>query len=353
MRKIKKIVALLLVLCSMCAFCACAKNGTVFTAGLGANDIFKIGNERADKTEFLLYVANIANQYEKVYGSSLWELHEQDGTTMAEKCKNLALAQLAQVKTMKLLAKEKEVVLTEEEKEIVLTAAKEYIATLSAAEKESFGITDENLVVDQLYEEKLLADKLYAFLIKDVNPEISDDEARIITVQHILLKTYTTDENGNRQEFDAKTCANIKERAEEIQKEAASGENFEMLISKYNEDSKSTYSFGHGDMEEAFEKEAYELATDEISRVICTSQGYHILKCISTLDREQTNLNKEKILISRKQEVFGETYNQFAQGLKKEVNNELLQSVSLPDISVVDTSEFFRIYEEKLGTIYK
>lgn len=353
MRKIRKILAAVLAVSVMLLCGACGKTGAVFTAGLGADDVFKVGSARAGKTEFLLYLTNIANQYEMVYGSSLWELQEEDGTTMMQKCQNLALAQLAQVKTMKLLAKEKEVTLTEEEEAQAALAAQEYTATLSEIEKTELGFVEGDTTVETLYKEKLLADKLYAFLIQDVNPEISDDEARIITVQHILLKTYTTDEQGNRQELDAKTCANIKERAEEIHAEAVSGENFETLISKYNEDSKSTYSFGHGDMEEVFENAAYDLATDEISDVIRTSQGYHIIKCISTLDREQTDLNKEKILMMRKQEVFGDTYNQFAANLDKQVNTEWMQSMTKIDISVSDTTEFFRIYEEKLGNMYQ
>lgn len=349
----RKIIAAVLAASVILLCGACGKTGTVFTSGLGADDVFKIGSERAGKTEFLLYLTNIANQYEQVYGSSLWELQEENGTTMMQKCQNLALAQLAQVKTMKLLAKEKEVVLTEEEEEQAVAAAQHYVATLSAAEKAELGFAEEDTTVETLYKEKLLADKLYAFLIQDVNPEISDDEARIITVQHILLKTYTIDEQGNRQELDEKTCANIKERAEEIHEEAVSGENFETLISKYNEDSKSTYSFGHGEMEEILERAAYDLATDEISDVIRTSQGYHIIKCISTLDREQTDLNKEKILVMRKQEVFGDTYNQFAADLDKQVNTEWIQSMEKIDISVSDTAEFFRIYDENLGNMYK
>ena len=33
--------------------------------------------------------------------------------------------------------------------------------------------------------------QVYEYIIKDINPEISDDEARTITVDYILIKTYT------------------------------------------------------------------------------------------------------------------------------------------------------------------
>jgi foldase protein PrsA len=350
--RIKRIVAIVAAISSIMVFTACGKSNATIAVGLGKDYAFKIGSERAEEAEFLLYLTNIANKYEKVYGEGLWELKEEDGTTMLDKCKNLALAQLAQVKAMKLLAKEKEISLTEEEQAKAQSAAKQYFATLSVEEKEALKMEDET-IIHEIYCDRLLADKLYLYLIRDVNPEISDDEARIITVQHILLKTYTVDDNGNRTELDAAACSKVLEKAEEIHAEATAGEGFEALISKYNEDSKSTYSFGKGDMEKAFEKAAYDLAKDEISKVVRTSQGYHIIKCISTLDREQTDLNKEKLLVSRKQKVFGDTYNQFVAELKKQENTELIQEVSLPGFDTVDTMEMFEIYEGQLGSLLK
>lgn len=348
--KITKWIAVMAALCSILTFTACGSKSTSIATNIGKPFVFKIGSERAEETEFLLYLTNIANKYEKVYGTGFWELKEEDGTTMLDKCKNLALAQLAQVKAMKLLAKEKEIVLSEEENAMVLQAAQQYMDTLSSEEKAALGIEDIS-VIQEIYCDKFLADKLYLYLIRDVNPEISDDEARIITVQHILLKTYTVDDHGNRTELDAGACSKVLKKAEEILEEALDGESFESLTSKYNEDSKSTYSFGKGDMEEAFEKVAFDLAKDEISKVVRTSQGYHIMKCISTLDREQTDLNKEKLLISRKQQVFGETYNQFVAELKKQENKDLIQNMVLPGFDVADTMEMFEIYESQLGNI--
>ena len=350
--KWKKNLVAAVALCSIVLFIACGDSKVVFTTGFGSNEVFRIGSEKADKTEYLLYLTNIANKYEQVYGEEFWTLKEEDGTTMLDKCKNLVLAQLSQVKAMKLLAQQNEVALTEEEKSLVQAAAGQYLAVLSASEKELLELEESEPIV-QLYGEKLLADKLYAYLIRDVNPEISDDEARIITVQHILLKTYTVDENGNREELDAAAVGKLLEKAEEIQAEAVAGENFETLISKYSEDTKSTYSFGKGDMEEAFEEAAYALAKDEISEVVRTSHGFHIIKCISTLDREQTDLNKVKLLVSRKQEVFGDTYNHFAAELKKQENTEWIHNLVLPDTNVVDTTELFEIYESQLGSLFE
>ncbi len=353
-KKYKKVLVFLLIMSNLLLFTACAGNESkvVLTTGFGTNEVFKVGSEKASTTEFMLFLTNIANRYEQVYGEELWAMPVDEETTMFDNLKEVALAQLAQVKAMKLLAAEHEVVLTEEEVGKAHSAATAYLATLTAVEKDAMGIT-EGTVVEQLYCEKLLADKLYAYLIRDVNPEISDDEARIITVQHILLKTYTVDEHGNREELSHADCEVLRSKAEEIRTMALEGESFDTLISKYSEDSQGTYSFGIGDMEESFEEATYALSTDEISPIVRTGHGYHIIKCISTLDREQTDLNKEKLLISRKQEVFGDTYNAFVEKLDRRANSKLILSLTLPEEETVDTAEFFTIYEDELGGMFE
>ncbi len=351
MKRYKKIVALLLVLCSLFTITACGNTKVVMTVGLGKDEVFRVGSERAKDTEWLLYLTNIANGYEQVYGEELWSMEVDTEHTLLDQCKELAMAQLSRIKAMKLLAEKQKLSLTEEERQAVRDAAKVYYETLSEEERTLLGVKKQG-VIEDVYAEKLLADKLYAHFIRDVNPEISDDEARIITVQHVLLKTYTTDEFGNRRALTDKERSKVYQRAEEVHKLAVEGESFDMLISKYSEDIKGTYSFGKGEMELAFEEAAFSLATDEIAPMVQTSHGYHIIKCISTLDREATDLNKQKLLMARKQEVFGDTYNQFVADLDTQTNDKLLESITLPDSAIVDTAELFRVYDEQLGNMF-
>ena len=93
-----------------------------------------------------------------------------------------------------------------------------------------------------MYEEYALAQKVYQQIIHDINPEISDDEARTIVVQHILIKTYTTDGTGKRVQYTDHAKEQAYEKAGEILELALAGEQaFETLISKYSEDENSSY----------------------------------------------------------------------------------------------------------------
>ena len=53
-------------------------------------------------------------------------------------------------------------------------------------------------------------------LIADINPEISDDEARTITVQHILIKTYSLNEDGEKVFDGSKIVAGSNVFAEAV-----------------------------------------------------------------------------------------------------------------------------------------
>ena len=97
--------------------------------------------------------------------------------------------------------------------------------------------------------------------IADINPEISDDEARTITVQDILIKTYSLNENGERVPYNTQAKQEAYQRAQEACSRARAGEDFSSLIAEYNEDENSTYSFGKGTYDDTFEEAAFNLGT--------------------------------------------------------------------------------------------
>lgn len=330
------------VLCALSLTSCSAK--VVFTTGFGENEVFRIDSAVCTLPELMVYLTNTQNQYESVYGSEVWNI-SLDGVTLEENVKEMVLAKIAQIKTMYLLADNKDVKLTEAEQTKVEQAAQEYFRSLNDTEVELLGVDQDTIV--QLYTEYALADKVYEYIIQDINPEISDDEARTITVQHILLKTYTTDGAGKRVAYTDELKRNVYQRACDIREQAVSGEqSFLDLASRYSEDAAVTYSFGKGEMEASFEEAAFSLETDEISQVVETESGYHIIKCINTFDREQTDANKLEIVEERRREVFGQEYDAFVEKLNREINEKLWQQVVFIHDDNVTTSNFFDVYDK-------
>ena len=88
------------------------------------------------------------------------------------------------------------------------------------------------------------------------------------TVQHVLIMNET--EKG-----DAATVAN------EVLQKANAGEDFTALLKQYNEDTGETeqgYTFGSGEMVPEFENAAFALKFGEISDVVQSEYGYHVIK---------------------------------------------------------------------------
>lgn len=333
---------------SMIAPACSSKSGAdtkvVLTTGFDKDEIFRIEGISCTLPEIMVYLTTTQNQYESVYGSRIWEA-DLDGITLEENVKETVLAKMAQVKTMNLLAEQNEVTLDEKEEEKVKEAAHAYYESLNETEIEKMGISEET--IEKLYSEYALADKVYEYIIKDINPEISDDEARTITVEHILIKTYMLDGTGKKIPFTDTAKQEAYEKAEEILRLAQTGEeDFEALIKKFSEDQTATYSFGKGTMDPAFEEAAFNLGTDELSDIVESEFGYHIIKCISTFNREETDANKVKIVEKRKEEVFGEEYDEFVSSLTRKLNETLWEEVSFIRDENVVTKNFFDVYEE-------
>ena len=289
--------------------------------------------------EMMLYLTNVQNQYKTVYGKEIFE-KDLNGESLEYKIKQTVLAKVAQIKVLNLMAADYQITLSQSEEEKIQKAASEYIESLNIIEEELLNpqLSD----VERIYEEYEIANKVYEYIVRDVNPEISDDEARNVTFQHILIKTYTLDGNKNRIEYTDKAKKEAQKTAEDVQARAELGEeDFESLATEYNEDSQMTYTVARGEMNPLVEEAAFNLDEGEVSKVIETEFGYHILKCVSTFDVEQTQENKKRILQERKDAVFKETYDNYLPKLQKNLNEPLWDSIELIMDPAVTTDDLF------------
>lgn len=339
--------AVVLAVCFMLTGCNINWNGygntkIVLTTGFDRDEVFRIDKTSCRLPEVMVYLTNTKNQYEQALGSQIWQT-SYEGETLEQNLKETVLARIARIKAMNLLAEKYGISLSDEETGNAAKAAKQYYASLNDKERELLAVDQKLLCA--MYEEYALAGKVYEYLIADINPEISDDEARTITVQHILIKTYSLNEAGERVPYSEQAKSEAYQRAREALRRAQNGEEFVGLIAEYNEDSNSSYSFGKGTMDAAFEDAAFNLGTDEISDIVETEHGYHIIKCISTFDRDETDRNKVKIVEQRRKEVFNEEYSGFVEGLNRSLNEELWETVKFIDDPEVTTSSFLDVYQ--------
>lgn len=111
-----------------------------------------------------------------------------------------------------------------------------------------------------------------------------------IRAKHILIQ-FPTNEDGSEVTDEQKAEALAK--AEEVYEKAISGEDFDALITEYNEDpgmeyNSDGYFFTYNEMVPEFEQAAFALEDNGISEIVETTYGYHIIKKMPVDDAFKT-----------------------------------------------------------------
>jgi parvulin-like peptidyl-prolyl isomerase len=119
----------------------------------------------------------------------------------------------------------------------------------------------------------------------DTNHTADFEQPEMVRAAHILLMTRDS-ATGTELTDDQKAAK--KKQLEDILKRARAGENFAALAKQYSEDpgskdSGGEYTFPRGQMAPEFEAAAFSLNTNQISDIITTQFGYHIIKLLEKI----------------------------------------------------------------------
>lgn len=344
MRKRRLILLnLILIISLLTGLAGCGDKGGnyVVTTAFHKNELMRINTSSCYLPEMMLYLTTVQNRYEEVYGSGIWEM-TPEGDSLEQEIKDMVLAKVAQVMVMNLMAEDMGVAPSEEKLEEIRREAAAFYASLNDRERELMGVTEAD--VEVAYERYATAELLYSYLIRDINPEISDDEARTITVMHIFIKTYNEDADGKRTRYSERGVAEALEKAKTVKAEAdASPDSFEALALSYSDNAEVTYSFRRGETAGAIENVVFNLSNGEVSDIVTTDTGYHIFKCVNIFNVEETQKNKSVILQERKEQAFALKYEAYLSTVTKILNNKLYDSITLIHDENVKTTGFFDV----------
>jgi peptidyl-prolyl cis-trans isomerase D len=118
-----------------------------------------------------------------------------------------------------------------------------------------------------------------------------------VKVSHILIKTPLPGADGK---VDEKGAAEAQRRAEDLLKQVKGGANFEELAKKYSEDPGSAKQggslgwIGKGQTVAEFEKTAFSLPKGQISDLVKSSYGFHIIRIDDKQDAHAKTLDEVK-----------------------------------------------------------
>lgn len=322
----RKIKALGVALGLVTLLCGCQIGNTQFVFQkdtANKKEVFSLNGEVCSLTEAKLFLSNYRNIYGNAYGVELWNFDFGE-ESLEDYIKEVTIDELTRIACMEQIAKEKEVKLTEEEEEKVNEMAEIYYESLSEEELSYIGVSQKN--IENYYESYALAQKLYDSLTRNVNVEVSDDEARVIRIQQI----YTTSQ----------------EKASAVNQKLANGEDFAAVANIYNEASMVETTVARGVLPEEVEEIAFNLDNEAVSGMIQTEDAYYFIKCLNKFEEELTQDNKANIIVKREKAQFEDAYSTFTEAAEYDFNEELWESVTIAEEEDVKTDSFFEVFEE-------
>lgn len=245
-----------------------------------------VNGEAVTESELNYYILNTATKEaytDPNFNGDLenydWDKKTDNGEILREKILNDALDTIVKEIASVQVAEEFEIGTSESELKENEKAIDNFIEQSGS---EVFALTSMSIGIKsiedykKIYKRQMIVQKLSEDIIanplryipqnQDFTQFRQDDRA---TVKHILILS------------DSKKTDNPKALADEILIKAQNGEDFSKLIKEYNEDPGQTdagYTFGPGEMVKEFEDAAFALGYDEISDIVETSYGYHIIK---------------------------------------------------------------------------
>lgn len=269
---------------------ACSSKGPV--AVVNGNEISLLDFEKT--------AATYKESVQKLYGDSLWEQEISDGVKYKDELKKGILTQMIQeelvyeeAKKENLEANQEEVDTKFKELKVSIEKDKEYAKFLS-----DNGIDDEFLkkqlkkdISIQNYKSKF--DKENKIPEDDIKKYYEENKDKYkedkVKASHILIST--VDEGTNKPISNEKK-KEAKNKAEDIYKKAKEGEDFAKLAKEYSQDEYSATNggdlgfFEKGKMVPEFESAAFALDKGQISEIVETQYGYHIIKVTDKVYKE-------------------------------------------------------------------
>ena len=344
-RYIAKKLGLLALIGMLCfgGLTGCGKNTKiVFTTGLSGNQLFKIGSTTCTTPEIMVYLTSFYNQYVDTYGQEMWQ-HDFGGVSLENHVKDIVLSKMAQIKIMNLMAQERRITLDAKEKDKISEAAKVYYSLLSDELKETEKITMD--VVENVFEEYTLANKVYTSITNASDIEISDDEARTVAVELIYFRNWRY-KNKEKVALNDSEKMKVLRTAKEVLSKINNGEDFATLATQYSEDKQVLKNYARGRVEPEFEELIFSMDKGELSDIKEFSDGYYIIKCVSTMDYEATQKNKIVLAERRMQEAFGEAYTEIASNTHSQFRDKKWDTITLNEEIHRTEANFFDIYQE-------
>ena len=278
--KIKRLFSGAVILICVLVLSGCSIGGkrVVFSDPVRVQSVLTVGTLKCPKEEAYVYLLNYRSLYDNIMGSGIWN-GSFDVQRLSSSAKTSVKDMLAETYVLSMDAKDKgSDGLNEMEEKGILDSASDYYSKMSEKEKAYCPITEAQLA--EAYKKFYIAQRNCNAVMAAVDQEVSEDEARVIDAEVIVISDPDVASK-------ASTAINT-------------GKPFEEVMNTYSEGPKSQISFGRNTYPKEAEDVIFRLENQETSGLITAGGKYYIVKCLNKYNAALSEENKNNILEERK-----------------------------------------------------
>ena len=273
--------------------------------------VVSIGDMGVTYSKVRNYCYLLSHQYDKNFGREVWDYSLGKEGSIGDEAKEEVLSMVTQMAVIGKTAKSQKVSLGSDERDQALQKAEELMKNASEEDKKSYCLTLQQMT--EVFEENLLAEKMFYIATDDVDTNISDEEALQRKIQYIRILTHGTTEDGVQVNLGEKEKAEALKRADRLLQDVRKADDFLAFAQKNTDGAAAEAVIGNpgqntGELADTAAVKAWELKKGQISDVVSAEDGYYIIKCVEEVDEDATQQRKEELIEKRQTKMFREKY---------------------------------------------
>lgn len=271
--------------------------------------VAKVNGVKITKENFEKTSLKVGQEYEMIFGENIWNSEVDGGQIFKDVFKEEILNVMISQELVSQQAQKEGIKVTEQEISNELKSFKEYIGKMPTY----LDFLQENQIDDEFLKSHIKQNLIFEKYRNKIMSESNIDESELRTYYEAHLDEYKKEEikashifistlNSMKEPLSEEETAKKESEAKELLKRLKSGEDFAKLAKEYSEDDVSAVNggdlgyFTKGVMLPEFEEAAFKLNKGEMSDIVKSPSGYHIIKVfdrkaeISSFEDEKENI---------------------------------------------------------------
>lgn len=284
------------------------------------NDVVAtVADRNISEAEARVYLAAMRSQIESIYGDKVWSYTVDDeGTEYSELMKSSVLDKIIYIKLICANADEYGVTLTADDKLDVDKYVTEFFAGISEETADEYDLTKD--MVEKIYEENVLAAKVYDKITLNYTVDANEDNCR--QGQFVVYKAGKfTETDGKKEYLTEDELEQVKNRAEGLCSAMKSGNAYQ-IASTGNDNvmEEARVLCGKEYFSDEIADTVFSLGDGEITAVLEDSDFYYVVYCEEDYNEQATKDAVQKKITDERNAYFNSLYAKWRDSANIEVD---------------------------------